>query len=270
MPQAAAERLMDRIKTAIRQNQPHPDRAREREERPRATAFGAVNEQGTPNGRPGLRQHASERSATGARVSVSQLVLIAANVLPLVGVLLLSWNLSSVMVLYWAESAVIAFYTVLKMFVVGKWVAPFAGVFFVGHFGGFMAAHFLFVYSLFVRGVDAAGPEPAVRDALIGIFGPLWPALIALVVSHGVSFVANFLGEREYEGATVSELMVAPYKRIMVMHLTVILGGWLVIALKTPMAALVLLVVLKTAVDFRAHAREHTATMNKLETSPAR
>jgi hypothetical protein len=184
-------------------------------------------------------------------------------------VLLFGWNLSHVMVLYWAESAVIAFYTVLKMFVVGKWLAPFAGMFFVGHFGGFMAAHFFFVYGFFVRGVDASGPEPAVRDALLGIFGPLWPALIALVVSHGVSFAVNFLGQREYEGTTLSDLMLTPYRRIVVMHLTVIFGGWLVMLLETPMPALIMLVLLKTAADFRAHASERTATMNKLEPSPA-
>ena len=51
--------------------------------------------------------------------------------------------------------------------------------------------------------------------------------------------------------------MTAPYKRIFVMHLTIIFGGWLVMLLKTPVQALVLLIALKTYVDFRAHVREH-------------
>ena len=46
---------------------------------------------------------------------VTRLALVAANMVPLVGVLFLGWDLSSVMVLFWAESAVIAFYTALKM-----------------------------------------------------------------------------------------------------------------------------------------------------------
>jgi hypothetical protein len=33
-------------------------------------------------------------------------------------------------------------------------------------------------------------------------------------------------------------LMSAPYKRIMVMHLMLIFGGWIILLLKTPMAAL--------------------------------
>ena len=282
MPQTAAQSLIDQIKTATSQNDPHVRVSSEAEPRACGTAFEPVTEQRTPTvtpasasvesvlARQGARQHARERTPAVAPVSLSALVLVAANLLPLAGVLLFGWNLSHVMVLYWAESAVIAFYTVLKMFVVGKWLASFAAVFFVGHFGGFMAGHFFFVYGFFVRGVGAIGPEPALRDALLGIFGPLWPALIALVVSHGVSFAVNFLGQREYQGTTLSELMLTPYRRIVVMHLTVIFGGWLVMLLETPLPALILLVLLKTAADFRAHASEHTVTTNKLETSPAR
>ena len=72
----------------------------------------------------------------------SALALLAANLVPLAGVLLWGWKLHEVIVLFWAESAVIGFYTLLKMAVVGKWLAIFAGVFFAGHFGGFMAIHF--------------------------------------------------------------------------------------------------------------------------------
>jgi hypothetical protein len=195
-----------------------------------------------------------------ARVSISAIALVAANLLPLIGVMVFGWKLGDIMVLYWSESAVIAFYTVMKIIVVGKWLAPFPAVFFVGHFGGFMTMHFLFVYGFFIRGLGATGAEPPLREALLGIFGPLWPALLALAISHGVSFCVNFMAQREYEGTTISTLMAQPYKRIVVMHLTIIFGGWIVMLLKTPTPALVLLVLLKTAADFRAHTREHAAS----------
>jgi len=76
-------------------------------------------------------------------------------------------------------------------------------------------------------------------------------------VSHGVSFAVNFIGRREYAGETIAALMTAPYRRIVVMHLTIIFGGGLVMLLGTPLAALVLLVVLKTVVDLRAHRKAH-------------
>ena len=197
--------------------------------------------------------------------SLSALVLVAANLLPLIGVLVFGWKLADIVVLYWSESAVIAFYTVLKIAVVGKWLAPFPAVFFLGHFGGFMSLHFLFVYAFFIRGLGATGVEPPLRETLLGIFGPLWPALFALLISHGVSFVANFMARREYAGTTISTLMAQPYKRIVVMHLTIIFGGWIVMLLKTPAPALLLLVLLKTLADFRAHTREHPAEADKVQ-----
>ena len=117
--------------------------------------------------------------------------------------LFFGWDLADVMVLFWAESAVVGFYTVLKIAVVGKLMALLVAPFFVGHFGGFMAMHFLFIYMFFVRGLAGAGPDPGVWDALAGIFVPLWGPLAALFISHGVSFFSNFMGRREYAGAIV-------------------------------------------------------------------
>jgi hypothetical protein len=199
---------------------------------------------------------------TTPRPLASTLALIAANLVPLLGVLLGGWKLAEVMVLFWAESAVIGFYTLLKMAVVGKWLAAFSGLIFVGHFGGFMAMHFLIIYEMFVRGINARGPGPGAVEALSLLFTPLWPALLALFVSHGISFVLNFLARREYQHTTVSRLMAAPYGRIVMMQAALIFGGWVVMWLKNPLPALVLLIVLKVAADLRAHYGERGLSIN--------
>lgn len=196
-------------------------------------------------------------------VRASTVALIAANLLPLVGVLLFGWDLGAVMVLYWAESAVIGFYTILKMSIVGKFGALFAVPFFLGHFGAFMAAHFAFVYYFFVHAGGSVPQNAGVYEELRALFVPLWPGLAALVVSHGISFFLNFIGNREYVGGSMSALMSAPYKRIIIMHLTVIVGGWIVLALGTPAPALIVLVALKLIVDTRAHRREHRMIAGK-------
>lgn len=192
--------------------------------------------------------------------SASALALIGANLIPLAGVVALDWDLGLVMILFWAENAVVGFYTLLKLGVVAKWGVLFAGPFFVGHYGGFMAAHFLFLYYLFVRGIAAPGPEASAVTALTDLLVRLWPALLALLVSHGISFYTNFLGLREYVGRKVAEQMHEPYKRVIVLHVTIIFGGWAIMLLKSPLAALILLVALKAAVDLRAHRKEHAGT----------
>jgi len=188
----------------------------------------------------------------------SAVALVAANLVPLAGVLFAGWRLDEVMVLFWAESAIVAFYTLAKMVVVGRWLAIPAGVLFLAHFGAFMAIHFLFIYEIFVRGLQAGGRAPAVGEALSGVFLPLWPALLALFVSHGVSFVLNFRARGEHRSMTLTALMAAPYKRVVLMHLTLIFGGWVVLAMHDLRPALAILVLLKIVTDLHAHRRERS------------
>jgi hypothetical protein len=245
MPRTAAQRLLDTIGSATGRVVP----LNETELRPVFSVASSV-----------------PRTVVEPPVSImspSGLALIAANLVPLVGVLFFQWDLASVMVLFWAESAVIGFYTALKMAVVGKFAALLAVPFFVGHFGGFMAAHFMFIYLFFLREAGA-GPDRAAGEALRLTFFPLWPSIAALFISHGISFVTNFIGRREFAATTMTALMKAPYNRIILMQLVLILGGWVILLLKTPVAALVLLVLVKTALDFSAHRKERA----RVRTSP--
>ena len=134
-----------------------------------------------------------------------------------------------------------------------------------------MAAHFVFVYGIFVRGLQSGPADWGTLEGLIEVFQPLWPALLALAVSHGVSFGFNFIRRREYVDESIQTLMLAPYNRIVVMHVTILLGGAFVLLLETPLPALVLLVLLKTAVDARFHGREHVkAQLSPQRAAPAR
>lgn len=184
----------------------------------------------------------------------STVVLVAANLVPVAGVLLFGWDLGRLMVLFWAESGIIGFYNLLKMAVVQRWAVLFTGPFFVGHFGAFMAVHLLFVYELFVA--RQAGTDSSLAEVGRYLF-TLWPALLALLLSHGLSFFHNFLGRGEYRGKSMREQMAEPYGRIVIMHVTVIIGGGLSLLLGSPDAALVLLVALKVGADIAAHRKQH-------------
>lgn len=191
------------------------------------------------------------------RLSLSTLALIAANLAPVAGTLFLGWNLGDIMVLYWAESAAIGFFNLLKIVVIGRWATLLAGPFFLGHFGGFMAVHFLFIYTLFVEGgtgIDSGGGK---LSDVAALFASLWPAVAALFLSHGLSFVLNFLGRREYRGRRVKDQMAEAYTRIIFMHLVLIFGGGLTLFLGSPTPVLLGVIALKIVFDIRAHRREH-------------
>ncbi len=199
---------------------------------------------------------ASLNQATNASFepgSASSIALILANLIPLGGVVFLSWTVGDVLLLYWAESAVIGIYNLARMWVIGRLKVLFFGPFFLGHYGGFMVGHLLFIYGFIISDGDTSVSVTRVFDDFLA----LYPALIALFISHGVSFFQNFLGRREYETMTLREQMSEPYKRIIVMHLTIIFGGFLVMMLDNKLPALILMIVLKVGVDLRAHLREH-------------
>jgi hypothetical protein len=187
--------------------------------------------------------------------SLSTLALIIANLVPLAGAALLGWKLSDVMVLYWAESAIIGVFNVCKIIVIGRWFAVLAAPFFLGHFGGFMSIHFLFIYTIFIKGPQDMSAGSLGEVALL--FTALWPALAALFISHAFSFFHNFLGRQEHRQRTVNSQMSEPYARIIFMHLVLIFGGGLTLVLGESAPVLMVVIVLKVWMDVRAHIKEH-------------
>jgi hypothetical protein len=191
--------------------------------------------------------------------SPSTLALIIANLIPLAGAAFMGWDLSDVMVLYWAESAVIGFFNLCKIIVIGRWFAVLAGAFFLGHFGAFMAVHFLFIYAIFVQGLQNDTGSFGELSEVAQLFIGLWPALLALFVSHAFSFYRNFLGRQEYRGRTVQNQMSEPYSRIIFMHLVLIFGGGLSLFLGEPAPVLIIVIGLKIWFDVKAHLKQRHA-----------
>ena len=186
---------------------------------------------------------------------LSRFLLIFSNLFPLFGALFFGWQISDLMLLFWLESAIIGFFNILKMAKIDGIAAIFSIVFFIGHFGVFMSVHLMFVFALFFEDADTRGIMTLAQAA--DLFLHMWPAILALVVSHGFSFVENFLGRKEYLSMTLEKQMQKPYSRVVLMHLTLIIGGFMVKAFGSALLPLVLLITLKIIVDINAHKREH-------------
>ncbi len=192
----------------------------------------------------------SENSATG---KASLYLLVAANLIPIGGVILAGWDIGDIMLLFWLESAIIALFNILKMLRISGPVAIFYSIFFIGHFGAFMAVHLMFIFGLFIENEGASASIPEV----LAIFESMWVAVVALFISHGFSFKQNFINKKEYLRLNIKDQMHKPYSRIMIMHVTLIIGGFLVLALDSRLLALMLLITLKVIVDLKSHIREH-------------
>jgi hypothetical protein len=300
------------------------------------------------------RQTASSRSA---------ILLVAANLIPVVGVVFFGWSLWTILVLYWVENGIVGFWNVPKLLlaqgsmlprvvppipddaalaatnwdparaaslraaweqarqaqqraldvaasgpsarsdslarvrVFGQPVGGGAGrialaIFFLMHYGMFWFVHGIFIFLLPTffggsSGLGGLGPGggecvpgdltmdpngiPIPLDAAScggGLGEILWSSVIigavALFLSHGASFLLNYIGRGEYLAKSAMSQMGAPYGRVVILHLTIILGTFVVVTLGTPIGALLVLVVLKTAFDLALHLRERRAAAPRL------
>ncbi len=208
----------------------------------------------------------------------SSLVLIIVNAIPLLGIALLGWEPRMILLIYWAESAIIGILNIAKMALAG-WsggVLTFLGsiffiAFFLVHYGMFMGVHGLFLLVLlFVKtGADGSINDSEIIPALEKIISEFsinsvsgflhseWISLILIFISHLYAFQYYTLRKKEYLHHSVPELLFSPYTRIMVMHL-VILGGVTVMTLKGEDISTLIyaLVLLKTLADLWSHVRE--------------
>lgn len=215
--------------------------------------------------------------------------LVVANTIPLVGVLFFGWNVWNILVIYWLENGIVGAFNILKMaraegddFAEGFKIngrSPNgifkAGLipFFIVHYGLFWFVHGVFVLTLplfmgiaggggSIGGSGPIGPgvatppfEPAIDNAFD--LGWLAFALVALAVSHGLSFWWNFLRAGEYRRVSPARQMFAPYGRMVVLHLTIIFGALAIGLTGAPAVAVAILVVLKTLLDVGFHLVEH-------------
>jgi hypothetical protein len=205
--------------------------------------------------------------ATPAEKPVSAWVLVAANLVPLAGVLFWGWDAFALVALFWMENVVVGVFFMLRVLCAdpsdpalwaGKlFMVPFFGF----HYGMFTAIHGVFVFDMLggkrydVQGLGVL--EPAARAA--ADYG-LWLPLAVLVASHFFSFAWNYLVRGEFRRAKLAELMSRPYARVVVLHVAIILGGIGAMALGSPLWALVVLLAVKIGLDLKAHVKEHSTT----------
>jgi len=195
---------------------------------------------------------------------------------PLAGVLWWGWDVWSIFVLYWIENGIVGVLNVPKILLArgeSRPGRPFATVngrpiglvgrggiaaFFCLHYGVFWVVHGAFVFAFLplmtgVAGFELAGPFAGISAD----WGLILAAATGLAISHGGSFVLNYLGRREYRELSPAEVMAAPYGRVVILHVAILAGGWATLAIGAPLGALLGLVLFKTGADLAAHLREH-------------
>jgi len=191
------------------------------------------------------------------RLTLSGVFLLLGNAVPLAGVLFLEWKLLSVIMIYWAESAVVGIFSIFRMLWARGKEKPYLVPFFMFHYGFFMAGHYVAILIFALLTGD--------RSMLnIGLLAPLYAdptvlsAVAASFLSHGVFFLRNYIGGNEYLIAEADREMIRPYGRILVMHVAILASAFAIALTRfdRPVTAVVILIILKTVLDVSSHLRE--------------
>ena len=195
--------------------------------------------------------------------TLTSLVLIAANLLPILGVANGSLGVGDVFVMYWIENVAVWLVTIVKISTAeggateaqlddrARMATRYGSAgFFALHYGIFTLVHGIFAFVLAFASGGFKG------SALF------WTvSMIALVVSHVISLGINWFGRGERRWVSPGRAMFLPYPRMLVLHGSVIvgfmlLGGWDG-GPSDSIAPVVFLCGLKTVVDLAFHVVEH-------------
>ena len=208
---------------------------------------------------------------------VSPLVLLVANLVPLGGVVFFEWNAVLVLALFWIENLIIGIFNLIKILLVSVVNKDKSGVFlsafFIFHYGAFCSAHGALLSDLLdypvmspaqLFGIDPGGiadlflSAASVFASFVNGFSPMiLLGIAALLMSHLVSFIENFLVRGEVFSLSGRELMTKPYKQILVMHIGLIAGAILLAKLGSPVWLLSVIVMAKIVVDLSQFRKRH-------------
>lgn len=213
-------------------------------------------------------------SAADAFDRIPIALLLLANLAPLAGVLFFGWDARALLLLYWLENLIIGGWTLVRMVhLSGLRGLPIAA-FFCFHYSFFCAGHGMFLLTLTGAadentpfddglGFPLLLPFHMLRNEVEYIYNAipelLGLPLLALIVSHGASTAYHHFRGGEDTGREPSDIMFDPYKRIIALHIAIILGAIALFKIGADQAipALVFLVSIKIVIDTHQHRRAH-------------
>jgi Family of unknown function (DUF6498) len=209
----------------------------------------------------------------------SILFLLAANSLPILGVLAWGWDVFVLLVLYWLETATIGIWMIARVAIAPagsldpnaaddsqtKTPSLFLAGFFVMHAGIFMAVHMVFLWTLFSGEWSQVVRGPADFFSKLVVATDMWIPLLVLFVVRGLIFfyeamwpenrsaeqsetLAGSSGAPKPSGEEIGSIVGGFYARIFVMHLTILLSAFVAVVFES-IAPLIVMVAVKTLAD---------------------
>lgn len=188
-----------------------------------------------------------------------------------IGVIAFDWPTFTVLAFYWLENVIVGGFTALRLLAAGarteRYVESLAStVFFSLHYGLFCLVHGALLATLF-GGIHTVG---GIADPVLLMVGRIAGDRIGLLVVFALIVAAALDAWRAAatldagDAKAIRAIMTEPYGRIVVLHLVLIAGGFLMVALQLPSLAALLLVAFKLAHDLGRLRRGGAASAQRV------
>ncbi len=187
-------------------------------------------------------------------------LILTVDLFPILAVLTMGWGATPLVFLYWLENLIIGAVTLARMTATsvkhgpsGLVIMAFLGPFFFVHYGMFCFVHGVFV-SVFANlsggiegGIGGVGfPTPfSLIDQALTSGANMTLFVIAIIALQVFLFVQDFLWRGQYKRSEVQTEMMAPYGRIIVLHIGLFAGAFAMVALGEPMLGILALIILR-------------------------
>ena len=198
----------------------------------------------------------TEISTTVTLASPSTITLIVANAVPIAGLIFWNWNIGEILLLFWIEAAIIGIYTLVKVGIVDRLVFVVRGPF----------AAFAFAFILFWLLMVTLMISHEVNKIITGVYQKqdyaaiarsLSPAIVAFVISHGVSFVLDFLGKKEYLHFSSEKIAAGFFMHLIPFFAATLIAAFVVSAFGNVIALFLIAILVKLALDIAVHQGDH-------------
>ena len=184
-------------------------------------------------------------------------LILAVDLFPIWAVLVLGWGAAPLVFLYWLENLIIGAAALARMIAasvrdgpVGLIGMAFLGPFFIVHYGMFCFVHGVFVstFASISTGGTAGFPSPMqLVDQALASGASMQTFVLAIIALQSLLFVQDFIFKGEYRRTSIDREMIAPYGRIVVLHIGIFAGAFAMIAIGEPLWGILALIFLRTA-----------------------
>ncbi|AOE50280.1 DUF6498-containing protein [Kangiella sediminilitoris] len=192
------------------------------------------------------------------KISKGSIAIALGNAIPFIGVLLGYWSAFDLIFLYWFENIIIGIFAICRMTIRPDNPALFAigGIFFSAffclHYGMFTYGHGLFISSFFEDYLISGSSSS--RYSLIDVIGYMFSnrgvqlTLLAMFIAHLVEYIIAY---RKKNIDAITAEMSKPYKRILVLHIAIIVGGFIATQFENSIGVALVIIAMKTYYDLK-------------------